>query len=195
NDYISSCVTFAPAEDPKIAILVLVDEPTAGQHFGSAVAAPIVGNILTEVLPHLGIAPNVSGDESYTVPDFAGKTVDAVKATLEAAGIKCVVRGEGSVVVNQLPAKNTVITKNGVVVLYTEGAEISANVKVPSLVGKTPSAAIKELINSNLNVSVKGIFNGDYTNCKVVSQSVNAGEYVLPGTVIELEFLYEEAIQ
>lgn len=195
NDYISSCVTFAPAEDPKIAILVLVDEPTAGQHFGSAVAAPIVGNILTEVLPHLGIAPNVSEDDSYTVPDFAGKNVANVKQLLENAGVKCIVRGEGSTVVNQLPAKNTVITNNGVVVLYTEGADISANVKVPSLIGKTPTAAIKELINSNLNVSIKGIFNGDYTNCKVVSQSVDAGEYVLPGTVIELEFLYEEAIQ
>ena len=41
----------------------------------------------------------------------------------------------------------------------------------------------------------KGIFNGDYNNCRVVSQSINSGEYVLPGTVIELEFLYEEAIE
>ncbi len=195
NDYVSSCVTFAPAEDPQIAILVLVDDPTSGQYFGSAVAAPIVGNILTEVLPHLGIAPNTSEDENFNVPDYAGKTVTEVKALLEAAGVKCVVRGEGEVVVNQLPSKDTVITKNGVVVLYTEGAEISANVKVPDLLGKSPTAAIKALVNSNLNVSVKGIFNGDYTNCKVVAQSVAAGEYVLPGTVIELEFLYEEAIQ
>lgn len=195
NDYVSSCVTFAPAEDPQIAILVLVDDSTSGQYFGSAVAAPVVGNILTEVLPHLGIAPNTSEDESFTVLDYAGKSVASAKELLESAGVKCVVRGDGNTVVNQLPAKDTVITKNGVVVLYTEGAEISANVKVPDLIGKSPTAAIKALINSNLNVSLKGIFNDDYTNCTVDSQSVAAGEYVLPGTVIELEFFYEEAIQ
>lgn len=195
NDYISSCVTFAPAEDPQIAILVLVDDPTSGQYFGSAVAAPIVSNILTEVLPHLGIAPNTDEETTVTVPDYVGKTAESAKQLIEAAGLKCVIRGEGENVINQLPAKDTVISSDGVIILYTEGAEISANVKVPDVLGKSPTAAIKALINSNLNVSVKGIFNGDYTNCKVVAQSVTAGEYVLPGTVIELEFLYEEAIE
>jgi len=195
DDYISSCVTFAPAEDPKIAILVLVDEPTAGQHFGSAVAAPVVANILTEVLPHLGITPNTEEDTTVTVPEYVGKSVTTAKQLIEEAGLKCVVRGDGETVTNQIPAKGTVISKDGVVIIYTEGAEITANVRVPDVKGYSPTNAIKTLINSNLNVSVKGIFNGDYTNCRVVSQSVNSGEYVLPGTVIELEFLYEEAIE
>ena len=195
DDYISSCVTFAPAEDPQIAILVLVDEPTQGQHFGSAVAAPIVSNILTEVLPHLGIAPNTEKDDSYTVPDYKGKTVEEMKSSLEAIGLKCVVRGNGDTVINQLPEQGTVIKKDGVVILYTEGAEINANIKVPNVMGKSPTAAIKTLLNSNLNVSVNGIFNGDYTNCRVIAQSIEGGEYVLPGTVIELEFLYEEDIE
>ncbi|MBE6682844.1 MAG: PASTA domain-containing protein [Ruminococcaceae bacterium] len=195
NDYISSCVTFAPAEDPKIAILVLVDDPQGGQHFGSAVAAPIVSNILTEVLPHLGIAPNHSADTETTVSGYVGQSVANAKTLIENAGLKCIVRGEGETVIEQLPAEGTVISTNGVVILYTEGAEISANVKVPDVRNMSPTAAIKAIINSNLNVSVKGIFNGDYTNCKVVSQSVLAGEYVLPGTVIELEFLYDEAIE
>ncbi|MBR6563437.1 MAG: PASTA domain-containing protein [Clostridia bacterium] len=195
DDYISSCVTFAPAEDPQIAILVLVDEPTQGQHFGSAVAAPVVSNILTEILPHLGIAPNTQGEETVTVNDYNGKNAYDVKTLLEASGLKCVIRGSGETVINQLPAAGTVITADGVIILYTEGAEISASVKVPDLHGKSPTAAIKALINANLNVSVSGIFNGDYTNCSVVAQSVNPGEMVLPGTVIELEFLYEESIE
>ncbi len=195
DDYISSCVTFAPAEDPQIAILVLVDEPTQGQHFGSAVAAPIVSNILTEVLPHMGIAPNTKGEETVAVSDYIGKTAADVKMLLESSGLKCVVRGSGDKVVNQLPAPGTVITTDGVIILYTEGAEITANVTVPDLRGKSPTAAIKALINANLNVSVSGIFNGDLTNCKVVSQSVTPGQLVLPGTVIELEFLYEESIE
>ena len=56
--YISSCVSFAPAEDPQVAILVIVDEPTGQYYYGSQVAAPIIGNILSEVLPYLDIAMN-----------------------------------------------------------------------------------------------------------------------------------------
>ena len=195
DDYVSSCVTFAPAEDPKIAILVLVDEPTSGQYYGSAVAAPVVGNVLAEVLPHLGITPNTEDKTTTIVSQYVGKPLDTAKKLIEDAGLKCIVRGDGDAVVSQLPAKGTVVSTDGVVILYTEGAEITADVRVPNVIGNSPTTAIKTLVNSNLNVSVKGIFNGDYTNCRVISQSVMAGEYVLPGTVIELEFLYEEAIE
>ncbi len=196
NDYWSSCVSFAPAEDPRIAILVIVDDPTAGQHFGSAVAAPIVSNILSEVLPHLGIAPDTAEDSTVTVGKYAGKTTEETRAEIETTlGVKCVIRGDGEKVVDQLPAAGTIISTDGVVILYTDGAEIAADATVPNVMGKSPSVAIKSLINSNLNVSINGIFNDDYTNCTVISQSIPAGEKVLPGTVIELEFLYEEAIE
>ena len=195
DDYVSSCVSFAPAENPRIAVLVLVDDPTSGQHFGSAVAAPIVSNILSEVLPHLGIAPDTEGEDSFSVDDYVGKNVNDVKKLLEEAGIKCVVRGEGNVVNTQLPSKGTLISKNGVVILYTEGAEVDTTSTVPNVKNKTPSEAIRLMLNNNLNVSIKGIFNNDFNNCKVVSQSHAPGEKVLPGTVIEIEFLYEEAIE
>ncbi len=195
DDYISSCVSFAPAEDPQIAVLLLIDDPTGGQHFGSAVAAPVVSNILSEVLPHLGITPDTQEDNNFTVPDYRGKNAEEIKQQLEAIGIKCIVRGDGDNVLTQLPEASTVITKDGVVILYTEGAEVTADVTVPDVMGKSPSAAIKSILNSNLNVSINGIFNGDYNNCEVVSQSIQPGEKVLPGTVIVIEFLYEEAIE
>lgn len=196
NDYWSSCVSFAPAEDPQIAILVIVDDPTAGQHFGSAVAAPIVSNILSEVLPHLGIAPDTEEDSVVTVGKYAGKTKEAAREEIEQTlGVKCIIRGDGATIVDQLPVAGTTISTDGVVILYTDGAEVVADATVPNVMGKSPSVAIKSLINSNLNVSISGIFNDDYTNCTVKSQSIPAGEKVLPGTVIELEFLYEEAIE
>ncbi len=195
DDYVSSCVSFAPAENPRIAILVLVDEPTSGQHYGSAVAAPVVSNILSEVLPHLGIAPNTDSDDTFNVPEYTGKKVSDVKKQLEDKGIKCVVRGTGNTVNAQLPAKGTVISDNGVVILYTDGAEIDTNATVPDVEGMTPSEAIRKMLNNNLNVSIKGIFNNDFNNCKVISQSHTPGEKVLPGTVIEIEFLYEESIE
>ncbi len=196
DDYISSCVTFAPAEDPQIAIMVLVDDPTMGQYYGSAVAAPVVANVLTEVLPHLGISPD-KDETSISVPDYSGKTVTDAEAAIEALGenVQCVVRGNGDRVISQLPSGGTVISPNGVVILYTEGSQIQPDATVPNVVGMSPSRAIKALINADLNISVKGIFNNDFENCKVVAQSVEAGQIVLPGTVIELEFLYDEDIE
>ena len=198
KDYISSCVAFAPAEDPQVAVLVLVDDPTSGQFYGSAVAAPIVSNILSEVLPHLGIAPNVETDNKVTIPNFVAKTVDEAREIIEGLGLECIVRGEGdenSIIVDQFPRVDTVLTEDGVVIIYTEGTEILADAKVPNVMGCSPSVAIERIVNAGLNVSINGIFNDDHTNCTVVSQSVSAGEYVLPGTVIELEFLYEEDIE
>jgi beta-lactam-binding protein with PASTA domain len=144
----------------------------------------------------LGIAPNTDDTALVTVPNYKNSTVDYAKRKIEEElGVKCVVRGNGDKVTHQLPASGTVIYNDGVVILYTDGADVEANATVPNLVDKSPSAAIKSLINNNLNVSISGIFNNDFKNCKVISQSVPAGEKVLPGTVIELEFLYEESIE
>jgi stage V sporulation protein D (sporulation-specific penicillin-binding protein) len=188
-------VSLAPAEDPKIAVLVLVDDPTAGSHFGSAVAAPVVANILSETLPHLGISPNTDKDTTVAVSDYRNQAISTAKQKIEKLGLKCVVRGNGEKVTEQLPAAGTVITSDGVIILYTEGATPEVSAKVPNVLNNSPSTAIKAVLNSNLNVSINGIFNNDFTNCRVVSQSIKGGEKVLPGTVIELEFLYEEAIE
>ena len=97
--------------------------------------------------------------------------------------------------IDQMPRMDSAVTKDGVVILYTSGADVVADVSVPDLKGKTPTAAIKALLNSNLNVKVSGIFNNDYKNCHVKAQSVASGEKVYPGTVITIEFIYEESIE
>jgi stage V sporulation protein D (sporulation-specific penicillin-binding protein) len=189
--YVSSCVTFAPAEDPQIAILVLVDEPTGSQYYGSLVAAPVISKVLTEVLPYMGIEPTHAETNNITLSSYIGSEVSSARIVLEEMGVKCIVKGDGSVVTDQIPSAGSVITENGVIVLYTDGEAIEETVKVPNVINFTPSAANKAVINNNLNISIKGIFENDYTNCMVVSQTPAAGEYVAPGTVIEVLFRYE----
>ena len=58
--YVGSCVAFAPANDPQLAILVAIDTPTAGQYYGGVVAAPVVAQVLEDALPYLNIAPVLS---------------------------------------------------------------------------------------------------------------------------------------
>ena len=123
-------------------------------------------------------------------------TVEEARKKAEEVGLKCVIYGDENALINdQLPKVDTVLSDDGVVILYTEGTEMEMNAKVPNVIGDSPTNAIKKILNSNLNVSIKGIFGDDHVDCHVVSQSVSADEYVLPGTVIELEFLYEEDIE
>ena len=71
---ISSCVAYAPADDPQYTIIIMVDEPSIGSAYGSIVAAPYIGNVLREILPYLGVEAVYSERElanmSVQVPNF-----------------------------------------------------------------------------------------------------------------------------
>ncbi|MBQ0092882.1 MAG: PASTA domain-containing protein, partial [Clostridiales bacterium] len=193
NDYVSSCVTFAPAEDPQIAILVTVDTPnTEFGYYGSVVAAPAVGRILAEVLPYMGIEPGESGKvETIPVGAYIGSSLRDAKSAIEALGLTVVVRGEGNVVFNQLPASGSTVTKGGTVILYTEEDMELKTTSMPDVVGSGVEAAKKALLAKGLNVRLSGVFGNDTAGCQVVSSSVKKGEAVPVGTVIVLECRYQ----
>lgn len=85
NYYIGSCVAFAPADDPQIAILIGIDEPSGANYYGGLIAAPVVSSVLTEVLPYLNIEPSLTEEEAalvdIAVPDFRGLSVESAKET------------------------------------------------------------------------------------------------------------------
>ncbi len=60
--YISSFIGFAPADDPQIAIIVIIDEPV-GIYYGGTVAAPVAKEIFENILPYLGLAQNFTEEE------------------------------------------------------------------------------------------------------------------------------------
>ncbi|MCH5184238.1 MAG: PASTA domain-containing protein [Oscillospiraceae bacterium] len=193
DDYISSCVTFAPAEDPRIAILVTVDTPnTAYGYYGSQVAAPAVRNILTDVLPYLGISPSDSESavEMRIVSNYQGIPVEEARRAIEALGLECVVRGDGATVVSQMPRSDVSVAVGGKVILYTGDAKAEANVSVPDVRGKTPEEALRMLQKSGLNVKVDGIYNQNTENCYVDRQSIEPGLMVESGTVITITCRY-----
>ncbi len=191
---VSSCVGFAPADDPQIAVLILVDEPKAGVEYGSVVAAPYVSKFLTSALPYLGFEPQYSDEEKAAVESVVGRYVgystESMKTKLESEGYKYVVVGNGDTVTGQMPAGGTVVSNLAkVVILYTNGEEPKNDVVVPNVVGKTAEAANRLIINANLNIRIEGAANftsGD--GATVVEQSPMAGETVPEGTVITLTF-------
>ena len=195
DDYVSSCITFAPAQDPQIAVLVTVDTPnTEYGYYGSVVAAPAVGKILTDILPYMGISPDSTNSvvDMVTVREYIGMTVEEAKEAVTELGLNYEIKGDGNTIVGQMPRSDVSVAVGGKVILYTGEATAEETVTVPDLYGSTPEAAIRSLLAKGLNVQVEGIFEGLTSNCSVKMQSVAAGTKVAPGTVVVITCRYEE---
>ncbi len=196
NDYVSSCVAFAPAEDPQVAIIVVVDEPTAGEFYGGLVAAPVVSSILSEVLPYLEIPRNGEAEhKNINVINYTEKTVDEAIKTITEAGLEYRIIGEGDIIVNQMPKPGTLLTDNGTVILYTDYGTEPAMVTVPNIKGYSAQYAISNLQRAGLNVKVTGAYSSEISGTPmVVSQDITSGTSVEEGTVVTIQIRYYEGI-
>jgi stage V sporulation protein D (sporulation-specific penicillin-binding protein) len=88
--YICSCVAFAPADDPEIAILIMVDEPSRGVLYGSVIAAPYMGNLMEAILPYIGVEKDVSKDNSVKVPYLTGMSLEEAILQAESFDYTCI---------------------------------------------------------------------------------------------------------
>lgn len=196
---VGSCVAYAPANDPKIAVIIIVDEPTSGMVYGSVVAAPYVSDLLENVLPYLGYTPNYTEEEKksaqITVGNYVGLTRAEATKKIRALGLTPVYADEGDndTITTQVPATGSVITaEGGRVILYTGGTP-RETVKVPALLGKTASEANALLLSAGLNIRIIGARNYRLGNgALVIAVSHEAGESVTRGSVITVTFRHEE---
>lgn len=187
---VGSCVAYAPADDPKVAVIFIVDEPSAGSVFGSVVAAPYVSNLMSFILPYMGYEPSYTEEElekvEIGVSNYVGSTVENAEADLGWREINYKIIGDGLTVTSQIPAGGSTMTKkDGILYLYTGDAIPTTDIEVPDLVGKTAEAANRIVTNLGLNVSISGASNG--SSATVSSQSPAAGEVVSAGTVVTIE--------
>ena len=197
--YVCSCVGFAPADDPEIAVLILVDEPTKGVLYGSVIAAPYLAGVMRDVLPYLGV------EAVYTQKELANMAVDApslvgwytsvAKSQAESMGFEVEIVGSGSKIRAQSPAPYTEMeSHNAKLVLYTETDSDKATVTVPDLSGKTAVAANEILANYGLNIRIAGTNNYmSGSGAVAVAQSYAPGTEVERGTVITVTFRNQDA--
>lgn len=190
---IASTVAYAPADDPQVVCIIIVDEPTIGSLYGSTVAAPYISRLLGDVLPYLGIEPEYSEQElakmEINLPNYRGSSLDAAINRITEAGLSYEVVGTGTSVIDQVPTSGSTLSKdNGKVILYTSDAAEEKTAVVPNIIGKTASAANKALADAGFNIHLEGSLGS--AGAVAVSQSMAAGTVAPKGTVITVEFLH-----
>ena len=172
-----------PIDDPEIEVFVLLDDPRWFKDYASQVVAPVVGNIISEIAPYLGIEQDAAYNPTGTVKvqTCLEYTWTNAQVTLNRLGLKHKLIGPSSgTIVYQYPVGGSVVPAGSTVYLYT-ATDQNAMTTVPDVTGKTGTFAEQMLRAANLNVQ----FSGDSTG-KVVAQDVQSGTTAAYGTIVTL---------
>lgn len=198
QDYVGSFCGFAPADDPQIALICYFDTPDPDiNYYGSAVAGPCFRNILSEVLPYLGVEKVYTDTEIGSLDTVTGAYVGAGVEEAEAAvtndKLKPVVVGKGETVVAQNPPAYSTVPKDGTVVLYTEYDTEIKKVKVPDFSNLSLSEVNRIAAESQLNISIKGSLSSEGKSY-AKKQDVPPDTEVDPYTVVVVTFNQDNSI-
>ncbi|MCH5211190.1 MAG: PASTA domain-containing protein [Oscillospiraceae bacterium] len=189
---IASFIGFAPANDPQVVCLVMLDEPQIDNKYGGTIAAPLVGEIIEDVLNYLGVEKQYTVDEEadvrIEVPDLRSSDISAAEDIINDSNLNVRVVGDGETVVDQLPKPGIMLNEKSTVILYTEQQDETETVEVPDLRDMSVGSAREALEKRGLNFEVIGAGHSEMTGAYAVNQSVEAGESVPPATVIGVEF-------
>ncbi|MDO5125110.1 MAG: penicillin-binding transpeptidase domain-containing protein [Ruminococcus sp.] len=190
--YVSSYCAFAPADDPEVIMLVMVDHPTGGDFYGSIVAAPICVEVFSDVLPYLGLFPEYTEEEleklQIAIPNVELDSVSNATKTLEGLGLNVKVVGDGDSVVKQMPTSISV-ERGSSVVLYTDESYNTNTVTVPNIQGLTREQAKQILESYGLNLSVIGAGADENGAIASYDQNYAEGAIVPEGTAITVTFV------
>ena len=191
---IASFCGFAPADDPEIACLIVLDEPHDSYNsFGGRLCGPVVSSIFSEILPYLGFEPQYTEAElanaEVTVPNAETLTVLDANMALNKLGLNSKQVGSGTTVTYQYPAAGTQLARQSTVILYTDEGSEGSTVTVPDVTGKTVKLAEEILKASGLNLKQSGVTDTDAAASVVaMSQDVAAGTQAPMGTVVTVTF-------
>lgn len=185
--HIGSFIGFAPADSPRVAVLVVVHESALRPDYGSVTAAPYARQILADTLNYLGIYPEGSAGtasaEMVEVPDATGLGAGEAVTLLREAGLDALIDGAGQKVVGQLPSAGAAMVKGSQVLLYLEQEQRQeeTDVEVPDVSGMSIVEASRLLASCALGMRIEG-------SGLACAQSPAAGERVPVGRDVTVSF-------
>ena len=192
KEYIVSFIGFAPADKPRIALLVFLDTPSSKSGIyisGGQMAAPVVGNMLADILPYMGIEAQYSAEElagmDVSMPQLTGLGMSDAARTLRDAGLKYRSIGEGDIVTSQLPGAGCTIAAGSEVILYFDREPSRELETMPELSGMSYEQARDTLSYYGIYIRTGSLVT-DAAAQKINTQSVPAGQRLGHGTVVEV---------
>ncbi|WP_346975250.1 stage V sporulation protein D [Clostridium perfringens] len=182
--YIASFAGFAPYDNPQVSLIVIIDNPKNGEHFGGIVAAPFAGELFNNIFNYISLNEGQldAKDESVIIPDLRGDKVTSAEKTLNELGINCVIEGDGSFVTSVTPIPGYKVKKGDSITLYA-GSRFDRNEKeivVPDF-RKLNKEEAEEILKS---LGLKGEFEGEG---EIKEQSISAGEIIKSGDKIKFK--------
>ncbi|ADQ04193.1 stage V sporulation protein D [Caldicellulosiruptor owensensis OL] len=192
--YIASFGGFAPADNPEVSVLVIIDEPDPSLYYGGLIAAPVARDLLNDILRYLDIQPQYTAEElkqiefykEYIVPNTIGMNIEDAKKQMYNNKFNVKVIGNGDKVIDQVPKAGFMLKEGSTIILFTQDISQTSAVAVPSVVGFSFQDAQKVLSNSLLNIKVRGI------KGKIIRQNPQPGTKVPIGSIVEVEIADKE---
>ncbi|NLM72842.1 MAG: PASTA domain-containing protein [Clostridiaceae bacterium] len=195
--YIVSFMSFAPADDPQVCVLVALDFPQVPMHLrsGGILAAPVAGKLTEEILEYLRVERQYTDKDKSEmtqevyVPNVTGLTLKEAEEKLSAFGLKYIVEGtnqsENAIVYNQTPKADFSVPQSATVILYTDENHEEMTVQMPDLTNKSVDEATATLKQLGLNIRIRG-------TGKVQKQQYEPGTKLRKGDVVEVTFVETE---
>lgn len=190
--YIVSFMAFAPADNPQIVVLVVLDHPQVQPASGGVIAAPVAGKLTEEILEYLQVEREYSDRDKQQmtqevyVPKVTGLTVKEAEEKLKAFGLKYTLAEEGAdgnaTVYNQTPKPDFAVPQSATIILYTNQNQQELPAKMPDLANKTVDEATAAMKQAGLNMRIQG-------SGQVQKQQYPAGTALKKGDLVEVTFV------
>ena len=183
--YIASFVGFAPADNPVVSVLVVIDEPNSYSYYGGTIAAPVAKQILEDTLRYLDVKPQDEGVKPtknfVEVPEIRKLSLKEADKRLSALNLQYVIEGSGGLVLDQVPKPGVKVEEGSTVILYLSSVSDEEYVLVPNVLGKDYNEAQSQI--NSLGLKFKGIGKG-----KAFKQNPLPGTRVKINSTITVEF-------
>ncbi|AGK52979.1 penicillin-binding protein [Bacillus sp. 1NLA3E] len=174
KNYVFSFLGMAPKDDPKLVVYVAVQQPEIESYFDGSIPVSMIFNpVMKNSLQYLNIKPgSVEKAKINTLPNLTQMSIEGAKETLNQKGLQHVIIGDGSTVIEQLPAQNEEILEGEKVVLKTDG-----NLKMPDLTGWSRRDVMKIAKVAGLKLTVSG-------TGYVITQNIEQGTVLTKGSYL-----------
>ncbi|MGE5454148.1 MAG: penicillin-binding transpeptidase domain-containing protein, partial [Methylocystaceae bacterium] len=190
DQHLASFIAFAPANAPRLATLVVVDDPKGYPYYGGTVAAPLVKAILEDSLVYLGVPRQTETEgpavaEQIAIPNLVNLPLADALDELKQRGLNAKVDGDGLLVREQNPQAETLVNPGSRVILMMSTApsgRINAyQVTVPDLSGKSMKEVARLLSQVGLKLESHGYGMAE-------KQEPEAGSTLKAGSLIKVWF-------